>query len=95
MLHNIINVDFMLYSPVSVEQPIQLVIEIRPKRYPVPGYRSDFKIGAVMRSAPPPPIHKVWWLRMAAEIGQTFIIPLCEKKVVYAARKNSSKFGYK
>ena len=25
------------------------------------------------------PIHKVWWLREASEIGQTFI-PLCEQK---------------
>ena len=26
------------------------------------------------------PIHKVWWLREATQIGQTFI-PLCEKVV--------------
>ena len=41
------------------------------------------------------PIHKVWWLREASQIGQTFI-PLCEKVVGNAEwliSNQSSNFG--
>ena len=36
------------------------------------------------------PIHIVWWLREASQIGQTFI-PLCDKFVKNTARQNSNR----
>ena len=67
---------------------IEIIITYRSKaknKSPVSGHRSASNIANVIRvyavigTRPKFHIHKVWWLRQASQIGQTFI-PLCEKR---------------